>query len=249
MGDEFWGKKGEEIAGKGGCEDGVEGAEDGERGVAEEGEKEMGLELGGKTGEMVEEGGEGEEGGEREIGLERRRRGGTAGGCRGPDTIRRGRSMGRREGRRGGGSVGGAARFFSCGIDGGVVGEGAFAAKALDSIGESNEGGTGREVFALEHAPARAGSEVEVLVHLGAMGVAIAKGGAVATGEDEGEGAEGGGQLCMEEGIVGGVVGEDGGRERGKGDGLVGGGGGGGSGDTAERSAEPQNNKRHTWLC
>lgn len=49
MGDEFWGKKGEEIAGKGGCEDGVEGAEDGERGVAEEGEKEMGLELGGKT--------------------------------------------------------------------------------------------------------------------------------------------------------------------------------------------------------
>jgi len=49
MGDEFLGKKGEEIAGKGRCKDGVEGAKDGERRVAEEGEEEMGLELGGKT--------------------------------------------------------------------------------------------------------------------------------------------------------------------------------------------------------
>jgi len=83
---------------------------------------------------MVEEGGKGEEGSEREIRLERRRRGGTTGRSGRPDTVRRRRTVRRRERRRGSCSVGSAAWFFSCAVDGGVVGERAFAAEAFDSV-------------------------------------------------------------------------------------------------------------------
>jgi len=83
---------------------------------------------------MVEEGGESEESSERKVRLERGRRWGATGRCRGPDTVRRRRAMGRRERRRGSCSVGGAAGFFSCAVDGGVVGERTFATEALDRL-------------------------------------------------------------------------------------------------------------------
>jgi len=60
-------------------------------------------------------------------------------------------------------------------------------------------------------------------VHLGALGVAVAKGGTVAAGKDEGEGAQRGRQLGMKEGIMVWVVGKDGRGQRGQRDGLVGG--------------------------
>jgi len=83
---------------------------------------------------MVEEGGKSEEGSEREIRLERRRRWGTTGRSRKPDTVRRRRTMRRRERRRGSCSVGSATWFFSCAVDGGVIGERTFATEAFDSL-------------------------------------------------------------------------------------------------------------------
>lgn len=178
---------------------------------------------------------ESEEGGEREIGLEGRRRGSTTGRRRRPHAVRGRRAMGGRKRRRRGCSVGSTARFFSCAVDdGGVVDERAFAAKAFDSLWKTDEGGVVGQLVTPEHAPTGAGSELELFVHLGALGVAVGKGGAMAAGKDEREGAEGRGQLGVEEGIVVGVIGEDGRGEGREGDGLVGGGGGGGGGDTAE---------------
>jgi len=50
----------------------VEGSEDWERGMAEEGEKEVGLKLYGQTRKMRQQGGKGKESCERQVGLERR---------------------------------------------------------------------------------------------------------------------------------------------------------------------------------
>lgn len=72
-------------------------------------------------------------------------------------------------------------------------------------------------------------------MHLGAVGIAVAKGGTVTTGKDEREGAQRGRELGVEEGIVVWIIGEDGRGKGREGDGLVGGGGGGGGGDAGER--------------
>lgn len=70
---------------------------------------------------------------------------------------------------------------------------------------------------------------------MGAVGIAVAKGGTVTTGKDEREGAQRGRKLGVEEGIVVWIIGEDGRGKGREGDGLVGGGGGGGGGDAGER--------------
>ena len=72
-------------------------------------------------------------------------------------------------------------------------------------------------------------------MHLRAVCIAVAKGGTMTTGKDEGKGAQGGRELGVEEGIVVWIFGEDGGWKGREGDGLVGGGGGGCGCDTAER--------------
>ena len=70
----------------------MEGPEDGERRMAEEGEKEVGLKLYGQICEVREQGGKGEESCERQVGLERRLwewRASAAWRRRGPDILRR----------------------------------------------------------------------------------------------------------------------------------------------------------------
>lgn len=157
--------------------------------------------------------------------------------------------MRRWERRGGSGGGGGTARFFSGG-DAVDVDERAFTAKALDGLGQADDWYIVWSVVALEHVPTRACGEIEFLVHLGAVGVAIAKGSAVTARKDEGEGAKRRRKLGMEKGIVLWICGLDGGGESRKGNGSIGGGGGGGGGDPARVSGQYHEQwNRRTWWC